>query len=86
VPLICHRPFRAPHHTISHAGLVCGDAAAAGRAMNLSARAHYQELKLARTIVNLARSERIQPAHIAQPIEDRPRSSTANQYRPRRQE
>lgn len=23
-PLICHRPFRAPHHTISHAGLVGG--------------------------------------------------------------
>ena len=24
VPLIRTRPFRAPHHTISHAGLVCG--------------------------------------------------------------
>ena len=24
VPLIHHRPFRAPHHTISHAGLVGG--------------------------------------------------------------
>jgi magnesium chelatase family protein len=24
VPLIQHRPFRAPHHTISHAGLVGG--------------------------------------------------------------
>jgi magnesium chelatase family protein len=23
-PLIRQRPFRAPHHTISHAGLVCG--------------------------------------------------------------
>ena len=24
VPLLCNRPFRAPHHTISHAGLVGG--------------------------------------------------------------
>ena len=24
IPLIRHRPFRAPHHTISHAGLVGG--------------------------------------------------------------
>ena len=24
IPLIHHRPFRSPHHTISHAGLVGG--------------------------------------------------------------
>jgi magnesium chelatase family protein len=23
-PLVCHRPFRASHHTISHAGLLGG--------------------------------------------------------------
>jgi predicted ATPase with chaperone activity len=45
------------------------------RQMNLSARAYHRILKLARTIADLAGSERIQPAHIAKPIHDRPRSS-----------
>ena len=43
--------------------------------MNLSARAYHRVLKLARTIADLAGSERIQPAHIAMSIFDRPRSS-----------
>ena len=52
-----------------------------GQAMNLNARACHRVLKLARTSTDLAGSERIQPAHIAMSISDRPRSTCG---RPRR--
>ena len=53
-----------------------GTLGAAMRQMNLSARAYHRVLKLARTIADLVGSERIQPAHLVEAI----------QYRPRRQE
>jgi len=41
--------------------------------LNLSARAYHRVLKLARTITDLAGSEMIQPTHLAETLQYRPR-------------
>src|SRR5688500_17488544 len=46
---------------------------AAMRQMHLSARAYHRILKLARTIADLAGSERIEAAHLAEAVQYRPR-------------
>lgn len=46
--------------------------AAAMRQMSLSAQAYHRVLKLARTITDLAGSERIETVHLAEAIQYRP--------------
>ncbi len=46
---------------------------AAMRQMHLSARAYHRILKLSRTIADLAGSERIEAAHLAEAVQYRPR-------------
>ncbi|HMR99091.1 MAG TPA: hypothetical protein PKE62_07530 [Anaerolineales bacterium] len=46
----------------------CGDIVLCMSQMNLSARAYHRILKLARTIADLARSEEIQSAHLAEAL------------------
>jgi magnesium chelatase family protein len=41
--------------------------------LNLSARAYHRILKLARTIADLSGSEEIRSAHLAEPLQYRPK-------------
>jgi magnesium chelatase family protein len=49
---------------------------AAMKQLHMSARAYHRILKLARTIADLAGSERIETTHLAEAIQYRPRRQT----------
>jgi hypothetical protein len=52
---------------------------AAMQQLHLSARAYHRILKLARTIADLARSDKIETAHLAEAIQYRPRQTWPEQ-------
>jgi magnesium chelatase family protein len=49
---------------------------AAMKQLNLSARAYHRILKLARTIADLAGSDKIETHHLAEAVQYRPRGQT----------
>ncbi len=75
-PLICNAEM-GPAEVREHCRVEGPAAALLKAAMNqlhLSARAYHRTLKLARTIADLAGSERLSPAHVAEAIQYRQRS------------